>query len=162
MDHVEQLARRLMLEFGLAADVWDFRWSRSCRKFGQCVYPWIRLGTGLVKGRIELSKPFCEVNAAEDIEDTIRHEIAHALAGPHTAHGPEWLKACKLTGCRPEACGFGKTIVPGRWQATCPHCHARHHRFKKPDEKMDYSCHTCGPKLGRVTWQLRANLLSKV
>ncbi len=101
MKSVEQLAFRLMKQFRLPEEYWEFRWNRSRRCLGLCVYPWLDLSNVLRrKGRIELSLPFCCINTIPDIEDTIRHEIAHALTGPliGDSHGAPWVAMCKVTG----------------------------------------------------------------
>lgn len=140
MDDIEELARKLMCQFGLPPDLWSFRWNRSLRRIGQCVYPHLKR-----PGRIELSRPLCEVNLIDEVEDTIRHEIAHALAGhlPGDPHGPAWIAACKLTGCRPEPKGKTACKVAAPWQGHCLFCKVSHQRFKRPDPKMKYCCKVC-------------------
>lgn len=32
------------------------------------------------------------------VRETIRHEVAHVLAGPNAGHGDVWREACKITG----------------------------------------------------------------
>lgn len=40
----------------------------------------------------------------EDIIDTIRHELAHAVAGPKEGHGRLWKEAAVRLGARPHRC----------------------------------------------------------
>jgi hypothetical protein len=44
-------------------------------------------------------------NGAEEIVDTILHEIAHALVGPRHGHDTVWKAKCTDIGARPERCG---------------------------------------------------------
>src|SRR6516162_3752943 len=107
------LALQLMTQFGLAD--WDFAFNRRKRRLGQCVFP-----TKDRPGRIELSVHWVELAPPEDLEDTIRHEIAHALAGPLAMHGPVWIAMCKVTGARPNRCNHHKLMPKGAWRAKCP------------------------------------------
>lgn len=151
LEEIEAHARRLMKNFGLSDEYWEFRFNRSRRRYGQCSFVWIDLtGTFRKKGRIELSKPFCLVNPFEITDDCIRHEIAHALAGPHAKHGPKWVEMCKVTGARPEICGSGNIILAARWQARCFNCGKVHHRYRRPNVAMNYHCISCGPERGTV------------
>jgi hypothetical protein len=56
---------------------------------------------------ISLSRAFVEGNERAVVEDTIRHEVAHALAWEHdreTGHGAAWAKWCEVTGAEPRRC----------------------------------------------------------
>ncbi len=106
----EDLAYELMAEFGLLEAGWRFAWNRRKASFGLCRW---------ASRTLELSAPLTEVNDADLIEDTVRHEIAHALAGRDAAHGPDWRAACEITGARPRACSQG-VGVPARWAGVCP------------------------------------------
>jgi hypothetical protein len=52
----------------------------AVRRFGTCRYS---------RKLITLSRQLIELNDQARVLDTILHEIAHALAGPKTGHGPE-------------------------------------------------------------------------
>jgi predicted SprT family Zn-dependent metalloprotease len=74
---------------------WAFAFNnRLTRALGRCCY---------TKRLIELSTSYVEDNTLETIMDTIRHEIAHALAGPSHGHDEVWKRWCRTVGCRPEA-----------------------------------------------------------
>jgi hypothetical protein len=68
----EQLAIRLMKEFGLAS-TWRFEFDNAKRRFGCCHRS---------QNLISLSRILVEKNTQSEVEDTIRHEIAHALCPP--------------------------------------------------------------------------------
>lgn len=112
MDRIaaERLATALMAEFGLHDAGWTFAWNRHKAAFGVCRHHRLR---------IELSGPLTEVNTASLVEDTIRHEIAHALAGIGTGHGEAWRRMCAVTGATPRARCDG-TPVAARWHGRCP------------------------------------------
>ena len=92
---VEAMAKRLISEFGLA-DRFEFVWTNSRENCGLCRDPW----AGNI-GQIELSKVYVQRASLELIEDTIRHEIAHALVGCTEGHNANWVQACLVVGAVP-------------------------------------------------------------
>lgn len=52
---------------------------------------------------ITLSRVFIELWDKKEVEDTILHEIAHALSPSEDHHSEEWKKTAKKIGARPEA-----------------------------------------------------------
>ena len=143
----QELAVALMARHGLAG--WRFRFNRARRRAGVCFYP--ALGR---PGRIELSVHFVERNSAEEIRETILHEIAHALAGHGHHHDDFWKSICVRIGAKPERCYDAAAVdMPkGRWRAACPGCKAEHHRHKRPRSLTGYHCRSCGPKKGQLVW----------
>ena len=105
-------------------------------------------------GRIELSRYYVELNDEAAIEDTLRHEIAHALAGAHTGHGPKWVAMCRITGANPKRCSTEAATPPGRWQGTCGNCGLHYHRHRRPKRMDGWHCRVCGPEKGAFTWNL--------
>jgi predicted SprT family Zn-dependent metalloprotease len=138
---VEQLARSLLCVHGLHG--WSFAFNRSKTTMGLCRY-----GTC----GIELSIYFVERNTAEVIQDTLLHEIAHALAGRTGGHGPLWKAICVRIGARPERLSFECDMPEGRWQATCGGCGKRHHRHRRPKRMRGWFCSCCGPQRGQLVW----------
>ena len=158
----EKLAVELMREFGLISDSrpenlpvfgwgakfhrvsddtnWRFEFDDAVRRFGACHWN---------THKITLSRELVLRNEREKVEDTIRHEIAHALCTPPTRgyrgerrerHGAEWKQMCKRTGAKPERCYDSDEVdrVEGDWQATCRGCGRVHHKFRRP--KRDLYC----------------------
>jgi hypothetical protein len=56
-------------------------------------------------GRIVISSVFVGTGALEDLEDTVRHEIAHLIVGIDERHGPRWRRVAKRLGAVPRASG---------------------------------------------------------
>jgi predicted SprT family Zn-dependent metalloprotease len=140
----EELARRLMKRFGLAA--WEFGFNRRKRGLGLCRY---------TERRIELSLHFVIGHDELSIRDVILHEIAHALAGHEAAHGPLWRAIAEAIGARPERCGDAR-MPAGRWQATCPACRQQYDRIRRPKRRSTYICPKCGPDLGQLRFRATA------
>lgn len=153
----EELARKLMAEW--LHPVWKFGWSRSQTKIGECILD-------LVTPRylIRLSRPFTLVNPREVVEETIRHEIAHALTyrdralrGDRASHGPEWQANAIRVGARPEAyAGEEVTEPPRKWQATCPACGRVNGRHRwTPDMEGERACGVCCREHNDGEWDKR-------
>jgi len=90
---VAEQARELMDRHGLAD--WGLRFTSARTKLGEC-----RPGRKL----IQLSRMHAVNGPAEQVTDTILHEIAHALAGPGAGHGPAWKVIAKRLGATPKSC----------------------------------------------------------
>lgn len=91
---------------------------------------------------ISLSSAILSLWSQEQVEDTILHEIAHALT-PEAGHGREWKAMCRKLGAKPERC-FNSKDVPmpkPKWIGVCPNGHTteRHRRSKT-------SCGRCSRK----------------
>ena len=63
------------------------------------------LGQAHSDGRIKLSRVFIGTHAMEDLQDTIRHELAHLIAGLRAQHGPRWKAVAAELGATPRAAG---------------------------------------------------------
>lgn len=71
---------------------WCFAFNRQRRTLGLCRYR---------ERRIELSRHHAARGSLADAETTLIHEIAHALAGPNTGHGPSWKAQMRALGAEP-------------------------------------------------------------
>lgn len=113
LHEAEQLAKQLLAEYEL--DEWTFRFDHAKRRFGQCDYR---------RKVISLSKHLTALNGRDEVEETIRHEIAHALAGPHAKHGPDWKRECIRVGAKPERCYDAIAIEAPQhnYEGHCPNC----------------------------------------
>lgn len=107
-----ELAEKLMSDFGLTVLGWRFRWSFSKSAAGCCIHD---------KKVIELSVHFAEVRTEAMTEDTIRHEIAHALVGRGYGHGWVWKSKAVECGANPVAC-FSDAYLRKGFEALCPKC----------------------------------------
>jgi len=119
LNAAEQLARRLMKQL-LPDPKWTFRFDRAKQRFGQCDY---------VNHVISLSHRLTLINDEAQVEDTIRHEIAHALAGPKAGHKQAWKEMAVLCGARPHRCAesSAKTLprnkrLPVKFMLRCKRC----------------------------------------
>lgn len=107
----ENLARELMDEFGLTD--WIFKFDGAKKRFGRCSY---------TKKTISMSLLLVLMNERPEVEETIRHEIGHALAGPGAGHGPKWVSAALSAGSNGIATYDSDMVATpnGKWAAYCP------------------------------------------
>jgi predicted SprT family Zn-dependent metalloprotease len=112
---------------------WSFGLAASKRRLGVCKYR---------QKRIEISDYYARHNPDAAVLDTLRHEIAHALAGPEAGHGPTWQAIAARIGATPRACDDSPDTVvePGDWRTTCTACNQTHHRYKRPRSLSGYRC----------------------
>lgn len=108
---VSQMARTYLNSVGLTA--WHFRFNSNKRRLGVCKY---RSRT------IELSVHVLPLGWAQ-IEDTIKHEAAHALVGPGHHHNSVWARKARELGAKPERCvnlsAIGGHLVEPRFIQYC-------------------------------------------
>ena len=117
------------------AIVWD---ARAQRRLGQCRYREREIG---------LSKPnFTRVENRYLADNTLRHEIAHAIAPSGAGHGFAWRQACGVTGAEPKACADVVVPAAGAWLGRC-HCNADlskdpYVKYRLPKGRT-YTCRRC-------------------
>ncbi|HLS26226.1 MAG TPA: SprT-like domain-containing protein [Beutenbergiaceae bacterium] len=145
LDEAMSMGRRLLDRHGL--EHWDLRWDRAKRRAGMC-----RFDTRV----ISLSRYLTELHDAEQVRDTVLHEIAHALAGPDAGHGPQWRAKAELVGANPRRTLPPEVPLPDApWQGRCPGGH-EHVRFRRPTRPL--SCSRCCPRFclaHLITWTNR-------
>lgn len=74
---------------------WRFEFDTAEKRFGACHYG---------KKLITVSSILTEINSEEEFLETVRHEIAHVIAGFKAGHGRDWKLICNVTKCKPVAC----------------------------------------------------------
>ena len=95
---VEALAQKLLKQCarrsGLAPG-WTFGFDLSPSRAGVCRYD---------ERRIDLSVSFCLRASRAQVEDTLLHEIAHAIVGRKHGHDAVWQAKARELGCSAERC----------------------------------------------------------
>ena len=130
---------------------WKFKTGNTKRAIGRCKYSHNRSGEVWNKA-IEMSQYFYRHNltngALHHMEDTMRHEIAHALdlehhKNPPLDHGWGWKKMCRITGADPTLIKDSTIISHGKSKYTlsCNHCDFEVARHRMP--KYQSSCPEC-------------------
>lgn len=85
-----QLLAEMLIERHLPNTRWSFNWNRQTKGFGLCKYS---------STKITLSERI-QYETEDAIEQTILHEIAHALAGPGHRHNKVWKQVARSIGVR--------------------------------------------------------------
>ncbi|TIC84407.1 SprT-like domain-containing protein [Nocardioides sp. GY 10127] len=126
------LAEELVAQHGLTG--WRVELDRAKRRAGIT-----RFGSRV----IGLSAPLTALASEDEVRDTILHEIAHALVGPHHGHDAVWRRTALSIGSSGRRCvdeGSPRPLEP--WQGTCPagHTVGRHRRPERVS-----TCSRCSP-----------------
>lgn len=133
----EELANLHINNHGLDKDGWRFEFDYAKRRFGQCNY---------TKKRITLSYHLVVLNNEEAVEQTILHEVAHAIAGYAAAHGPTWKRIAREIGYKGGTTYSEDIVNPGRigqapWYLVCDACGKQIPRYKR--STREFSCAKC-------------------
>jgi predicted SprT family Zn-dependent metalloprotease len=108
------LTLNLLGEHRLLEQGWRVKLARGSGRLGSCYYN---------KKLIKLARHHVLNGTEAEIIDTIRHEVAHALAGPLAKHGPEWKRWAIRLGCRPRSHAHNITYqMPYKFILHCPVC----------------------------------------
>lgn len=136
-------------QMGLHLDMnlWSFGWDSAKKRLGVCKYG---------EHRISLSRYFVDLHSLDEIDQVIRHEVAHAIAGPKAGHSRKWKDIATKLGYRHERIS-GDEIgnATAKLIGTCPNGHVvfRHRRPKSP-----LSCSRCSTRFDRrflLSWTER-------
>ena len=124
--------RALAERFGLTG--WRFVVNpRLSSLFGRCQFS---------TRRVEVAEWLLASGDWPEIEDTLRHEVAHALChelGEDDGHGPNWKSWARLCGARPERCGPHDT-----WEVHAPAAR----RPSRPVRVFEVACPSCATTIG--------------
>lgn len=102
LQQAKMLCENEMERHGLFEKGWNFTWITSNGYHGRCFHK---------EKLIALSHRMTSVNTEEVVTDTIRHEIAHALAGPKHSHDDVWRAKAVELGATPRAtCRNGNRV----------------------------------------------------
>lgn len=96
----------------------------------------------------------------EKAMDTLLHEAAHALAGPHAKHGPAWKRWARTLGADPTRTGHSAAASemrevmrkPPKYTGTCDTCAETFTKRRMKRQHRDVAwCCPCG---GSITFGL--------
>ena len=137
--NAEALALLHMEEHKLFDELWHFDFESCKRTLGRCHYH--------IK-KITLSKWYAELNEEDDVEDTILHEIAHALSfirygREGKGHGRLWRKVCREIGATPERVHKGILEYPNNHHKYVDKCCGKTYRRHRMSLSRMYYCPSC-------------------
>jgi len=134
INEARDLAHEIMAEYLPTGRFgWSFEFDQAKRRFGLCSYR---------RQTISLSEPLVRLNERARVENTIRHEVAHAIAGAGAGHGRVWIQACYVTGADPKRCyDSANTETPvAPWRAECPNGHFSIPRHRRGANRVCAKC----------------------
>jgi predicted SprT family Zn-dependent metalloprotease len=110
---------------------------------------------------ITISGPYISLNDWDEIQDTVLHEIAHALTwdatdGHAKPHGPEWRAIAKSIGAEPTAKNTTANIPPRRYTTECSKCGQKYGRDRFNESGKlpgKYRCSTCKWSAPALVWK---------
>ena len=102
------LGADLFKQYGL--DDWSLRLDHARRRAGMCDYN---------TKTISLSRHYVRYADMDHIRDTLLHEIAHALVGPHHGHDLVWRNKAREIGCSAMRC-HSLNFSRAAWLMSCP------------------------------------------
>lgn len=147
------LALLHMEEHGLFNEGWHFEFENCKSSLGRCHY---------MEQKITLSEWYVELNEESDVEDTILHEIAHALSfirygAKGRGHGKLWKQVCVEIGATPSRLHKGILEYPDNHHKYVDDCICgttyKMHRLRK---RAKYRCPKCQQPLfnskAKIAW----------
>ncbi len=138
----QNTARKLLDQHGLKN--WDLDLDNARQRCGACHYS---------HQKITLSKHFIRLNNRREVRATILHEIAHAIAGPQSAHGRPWQKVARRIGAPISALNETATMPEPRWRLQCRSCERTVAMRDRRSLDLDRArCNFCGISLGKLQW----------
>ena len=140
---VEEIANGLMAQHqgsGALQAGWSFGFDLAPARAGVCRYR---------ERRIDLSVSYCLAATRAEIEDTVLHEIAHAIVGPKHNHDAVWKAKAREIGCRGERCHRVQHSVP-RWIGECG---CGQQWFRQTLQRRMVRNRVCAKCLGEIPWR---------
>ena len=126
---------------------WSFGFDNAKTRAGLCSYD---------RKRITVSRLLAARYDDDEIHQVLLHEVAHAMAGARSGHGPKWKAVAEGLGYEGKRTHDGEIATEfAPWVGTCPAGHV-HYRYKTPTRPL--SCGKCGRGFSTahlITWVKR-------
>jgi len=136
LQDAKALAELLLEEYGLDQQGWTFDWHSLKKVAGRCNY---------VARLITLSHSYASHNDERLVENTLRHEVAHALVGPGQHHNQVWKRKALEVGCTAERCVSSETVYPmAKYTLSCSTCGKTYQFHRRPAGAK--GCGVCSPR----------------
>ena len=143
LPEVEQIAHELIsrsVATQSMPDGWTFGFDLAPSRAGVCRYQ---------ERRIDLSVSYCLAATRSDIQDTILHEIAHAIVGPRHNHDKVWKAKAREIGCLGERC-HRVHHTAAKWVGEC---RCGQQWFRQVLQRRMMSNRVCAKCLGEIRWR---------
>jgi predicted SprT family Zn-dependent metalloprotease len=149
----QKLANTYLVKYDLHTQGWRFQFDNARRRFGCCNYR---------TKRITLSKHLTALNDVKEVNNTILHEIAHALTPGHH-HDRVWQRKAIEIGCNGKRCYSSKEVVSpeSKYIAVCVGCNHTYKKHKMMNRNAKHSCGKCSGGRFNATYILEFKLNPK-
>ncbi len=140
---VQTLCHRLLATFqsdGTLPAGWVIGFDLATSRAGVCRY---------AERRIDLSVSYCLAATRAEIEDTMLHEIAHAIVGPRHNHDAVWKAKAREIGCAGERCHRVQHSAP-KWVGECG---CGQQWFRQTLQRRMMHNRACAKCAGAITWR---------
>ena len=145
---VEEIAQRMIDEFtgrGALKSGWTFGFDLAPSRAGVCRYN---------ERRIDLSVSYCLAATRAEIEDTVLHEIAHAIVGARHNHDAVWKAKAREIGCVGERCHRVQHSVP-KWVGECG---CGQQWFRQTLQRRMIGNRICAKCSGMIEWRRNSSV----
>jgi predicted SprT family Zn-dependent metalloprotease len=126
---------------------WSFAFDNAKTRAGLCNY---------TDKRISVSRYLAARYEDDEIHQVLLHEVAHAMAGSRSGHGPKWKSVATDLGYEGKRTHDGAIATEfAPWLGRCPAGH-EHYRYKTPTRPL--SCGKCARGFSTanlITWTRR-------
>ena len=131
------------------APAWRFTFQTTPNRAGVCLYRTKTIG---------MSLSYAIRASWHELNDTLLHEIAHAIVGPRHHHDAVWKAKARQIGCSAQRCTTVRHTV-GRWLGHCPTCRRTFTRHRLTAKMRTRAvCTTCRT---RITWSINTHALTR-
>ena len=125
---------------GVLPSGWVFGFDLANSRAGVCRY---------AERRIDLSVSYGLAATRGEIEDTVLHEIAHAIVGPKHNHDVVWKAKAREIGCAGERCHRVQHSTP-KWIGECG---CGQQWFRQTLQRRMMHNRVCASGRGAITWR---------
>ena len=130
LKNISDVAYQLFSQHGL--ENWSFRFDHAKSRAGMCDYS---------KKVISISRRYARTASQSQIENTLLHEIAHALVGHSHGHDASWKSKALEIGCDGKRCHNLVFSTP-KWKMHCPKGCFSAPRHRRKENLMCGICHS--------------------
>lgn len=133
LEKAYDIAEELLYSTGLRSKGWRFQFNKRKTYYGICYLDY---------KVIEISEVLTQLNGKRLFEDTVKHEIGHALCG-HGFHNEEWASlVAELGGSISVTFDPTKINMPSpKYLAFCRKCKHEVEFYRKP--RKEWFCNMC-------------------